>query len=66
MSDSVKAFFEMQEEEEDYKGAGVLPTLLHATKEGQQEKIGFKILTEYDIKDIETAVRLYYESNSKR
>ena len=65
MSDSVKAFFEMQEEE-NYKGAGVMPTLLHAAKEGQQEKIGFKILTEYDIKDIETAVRLYYESKDNR
>ena len=65
MSDSIKGFFEMQEEE-DYKGAGVMPILLHAAQEGQQEKIGFKILTEYDIKDIETAVRLYYESKDNR
>jgi len=58
MSDSVKAWYEMQEE---------IKASLQADKEmvaagiGQENKKAYRILIDYDIKDIREAVKLYEE-----
>ena len=60
MSDSVKKWFEMQEE---------IKVSLQADKEmaaagiGQENKKAYRILIDYDIKDIREAVKLYDKKN---
>jgi hypothetical protein len=51
MSDSVKAWNEMQEENKK---------IISNTKKA------YKILVEYDIQDIEKAVEIYYKTNTKQ
>ena len=60
MSDSVKKWFEMQEE---------MKVSLQADKEmaaagiGQENKKAYRILIDYNIEDIREAVKLYEENN---
>ena len=55
MSDSVKAWYEMQEDRENGK-------LIAPTKHPEK---AYRILIDYDIKTIEKAVEIFYENLNK-